>query len=67
MSLTFQEWRRVRKISARKMASLLGIHENTYRSWEKNPRHISVINAYKISDILNVGIDEIKFCEEPNQ
>jgi DNA-binding XRE family transcriptional regulator len=49
------------------MASLLGIHENTYRSWEKNPRHISVINAYKISDILNVGIDEIKFCEEPNQ
>ena len=61
MSLTFQEWRRIRNISARKMASLLGIHENTYRSWEKNPRNLTVINAYRISDILNVKIDEIEF------
>jgi DNA-binding XRE family transcriptional regulator len=43
------------------MASLLGIHENTYRSWEKNPRNITVINAYRISDILKVKIDEIEF------
>lgn len=64
MSLTFQEWRRARNISKKKMAQLLGIHENTYSSWEKDPKRISILNAFKIANVLKVNIDEIKFCKE---
>lgn len=64
MSLTFQEWRRLRNISKKKMAELLGIHENTYSNWEKNPKNISILNAFKIADVLGVNMNDIKFCEE---
>jgi DNA-binding XRE family transcriptional regulator len=64
MSLTFQEWRRLRNISKKKMAELLGIHENTYRNWENNPKNISILNAFRIADVLGVDMNDIKFCEE---
>jgi DNA-binding XRE family transcriptional regulator len=46
------------------MAELLGIHENTYRNWENNPKNISILNAFRIADVLGVDMNDIKFCEE---
>ena len=66
MSLSFQAWRRAKKISKRKMAELLGVHENTYRNWERNPNLISIIYAKKIAEIIGVSIDQIMFCKESN-
>lgn len=58
-----QALRRANGYSARQMAALLGVHENTYRKWEKTPKMITISYAFKIANILNVTIEDI-FLEE---
>lgn len=64
MILTVEQWRRAKGLSQAKMATILGIHINTYQNWEKNPENISVKNANEISHIFNVPIDDISFKKE---
>lgn len=66
--LTIKQWRRAKGISLQKMADLLGVHVNTYTSWEENPQKITIGNAYKISEILAVNISDIDFlCNDTPQ
>lgn len=64
MALTIRQWRKVREISQQHMARFLGVHINTYISWEKDPGKISIDNSKKIADALNVPIDEIIFSSQ---
>lgn len=59
--LTVRQWRKAKELSVSKMAELLGIHANTYTSWEENPSKISIGYAFKIASILSVSIDDIDF------
>lgn len=61
--LSIRAWRRARRISKEKMATLLGVHTNTYSRWEGNPKDISVINAERIAKILGVRFEDINFLE----
>lgn len=64
MKMTVKAWRQAKDISQDEMSKKLGIHVNTYQSWEKNTEDISIKNAYKISFILGVSLDDITFIEE---
>ena len=46
------------------MAGKLGIHPNTYQSWEENPGRISIENGIKIAAYINVPFDDILFTPE---
>lgn len=61
--MNLRAWRRAKEITQAEMAERLGIHVATYQNWEKAPQNISVRNALKISEILCVPLDEIKFTE----
>lgn len=62
--LTVRAWRMVRELSQEKMASLLGIHPNTYAEWEKHPENISIGNAYKICEIFDTTLDAVIFLPQ---
>jgi transcriptional regulator with XRE-family HTH domain len=61
MKLTIKEWRRAKEISQERMASLCGVHINTYRAWEENPEDIRIGKAVLISDILGIPLEDILF------
>lgn len=63
--LTLRQWRRAKDISQGQMAERLGIHINTYQNWENDPGKISITNAAKIVDILEISPDEISFEKDP--
>ena len=65
MALTVRQWRLAKEITQQTMAEKLGVHVNTYMSWEKEPENISVTNARKISEILELPFDEIRFESDP--
>ena len=50
-----------KKLSQRKMAEKLGVHEMTYAAWERNPEKIKVEMAEKISEITGIPKDNLKF------
>lgn len=62
--MTVRAYRRAREISQEEMASKLGVHVNTYQNWEKEPEKITIANAVKIAEILNVSMNEIEFVSE---
>lgn len=64
MALTLRMWRLAKEISQEKMSEMLGVHVNTYQNWEKHPENISIGNARKISEILEVSENEIDFTEK---
>lgn len=59
--LTLRQARRMREISQAKMAEMLDVHVNTYRTMEEEPGEISVNQAKRICEILNVTVDDIFF------
>lgn len=61
MSLTVREWRRVRELSQESVAKSLGIHVNTYQSWEQDPGKISIEKAFEIAKLFGVTLDDISF------
>ena len=62
--LKLDEWRRVRNITKKDMASLLGITVPTYNTFEDHPSKMSVGMAKKVSEILKVDFDDINFFEK---
>lgn len=62
MSLTVTQWRRAKNITQQAMADRLGVHVSTYLNWEKKPGQITIENAIKISEILEVPLNDIIFA-----
>lgn len=67
MKLTLKEWRKAKSITIADMAGKLGIHPNTYQSWEENPGKISIENGIKIAAYLDVPFDSILFASESSK
>lgn len=61
MRLKLCEWRRARGISQGDMAKKLSISKPTYFRWEKDPQNISMHNAERIANILEVSLYDIIF------
>lgn len=61
------EIRRMRGYSQEYMANKLGCSRSTYAKMEENPQDISMIQAYLISNILNVSTDDIIFLDRTLQ
>ena len=49
------------KLSQRKMAEKLGVHEMTYAAWERKPEKIKIEMAEKISEITGIPVENLKF------
>ena len=43
------------------MATILGIHVNTYKSWEDNPMKFKVNEAYRFLEEVNKVDPKVKF------
>lgn len=61
MKLTLKEWRRLKEVSQEAMASVCGVHVNTYRAWEEKPSSIKLGDAMKLAEHLNISLDDIIF------
>ena len=55
------EIRRMRGFSQEYMANKLGCHRMTYAKMEENPQDITMAQANKLADILNVSVNDIIF------
>ena len=56
-----------KKLSQRKMAEKLGVHEMTYAAWERNPEKIKVEMAEKISEITGIPKENLKFLDAKDE
>lgn len=65
--LTLKEWRRAKGITQEEMATLCGVHVNTYRTWEENASEIKLSKAVLIADRLGVPMNDIIFMPENTQ
>lgn len=63
MALTMRQWRRAKELTQEYMAEKLNVHLNTYQNWEKAPEKIRLEYAVKISEILDVPMNDIVFTE----
>lgn len=61
--MKLDEIRRARGYSQEYMANQLGCHRNTYAKMEEKPQNITMEEAYKLANILNVSINDIIFLE----
>lgn len=61
VKFTIAEWRRLKNMSQQRLADLCGVHLNTVRHWEDNPREIKLIHANKIAEIFEVSLENIIF------
>ena len=48
-------------------AKKLGITQTTYINWEKEPKKISIENAFRISTILDVEVNDIIFLPDDSK
>lgn len=64
MALTLKAWRRAREISLNDMAKMMKKDISTIRNWENKPEKITMENAYKLAEILDVPLDQIIFLSE---
>jgi transcriptional regulator with XRE-family HTH domain len=60
-TFTLREWRHLKEVSMRNMADACGVHENTYRHWERKPEMIPMGAAQKLAKFLGVEITSINF------
>ena len=56
-----------KKLSQRKMAEKLGVHEMTYAAWERNPEKIKFEMAEKISRITGIPTENLVFLANPGE
>lgn len=56
--------RKARKITVEQMCDALKVSKDTYLSCEKDPSRFFVTQAYIISRVLHMGIDELDFSEQ---
>ena len=61
MALSIAELRRLNNVSQQEMAEYIGVHVNTYRRLESNPKEFRVSQAVKIAKRFNVAIGDIIF------
>lgn len=65
---TLRQWRKAKEISVANMAKALDIHPNTYSKWEEDPGMITMRNARRIADVLEIKVEAIDFfCLETPQ
>lgn len=57
--LTLRQWRLAREVSMDQMAKSLDIHPNTYAAWEQEPEKIPIGKALKITQLLDVRLEDI--------
>lgn len=57
--LTLRQWRLAREVSMDQMAKSLDIHPNTYAAWEQEPEKIPVGKAIKITQLLDVRLEDL--------
>jgi len=62
--LTVKQWRLAKEKSQQEMADALGVHINTYRNMEENPRKIRIGQAVQIAKLLGVSMNDILFTGE---
>ncbi len=63
MILTLKQARLVSELTQKDMAEYLEICEDTYRKLERNPGIVTIEQAKKISDKLNVSYNDIFFAD----
>ncbi|MBJ8113068.1 helix-turn-helix transcriptional regulator [Bacillus cereus group sp. N6] len=61
MIFTLKQARLVRGITQRDMAKNLNVHVQTYRKMEEHPDEVTIGNAKKICEILEISYDQIFF------
>ena len=61
MILTLRQARRLTNITQKELADLLKICVNTYQKLEKSPDLVTIGQAKKISEFLDIPYDEIFF------
>ncbi len=59
--LTVKEWRLIKQITMQRLADAIGVHVNTIRSYEKDPKHIPIDKAMAIAKFYGVDINDIAF------
>ena len=65
--LSVRALRLAREITQEQLANDIGVHVNTYISWEKEPEKIPIGKAYLICKLLNADIESVIFCSESLQ
>lgn len=61
MLLTLKQARLVRELTQEQLASLLGVHVQTYRKIEQNPDEATIKQAKVLSENLGLNYNEIFF------
>lgn len=61
MKFSIKELRRAKDIPQEEMATLCGVHLNTYRAWEDNPADIKLSKAVLIADKLGIELKDVLF------
>lgn len=61
MGFTIKQARQYAGYTQRDMASMLGISRDTYRKIEQSPENATIAIAKKISEVVDIPIDQIFF------
>ncbi|MEB8652897.1 helix-turn-helix transcriptional regulator [Bacillus cereus] len=61
MILTIKQARLLKGLTQSEMAQQLNVHVQTYRNMENHPDEVTVGNAKKICDLLEISYDQIFF------
>lgn len=61
MILTIKQARLLKGFTQNEMANQLNVHVQTYRNMENHPDEVTVGNAKKICDLLEISYDQIFF------
>ncbi len=61
MSFTIKQARLFAYKSQKEMADFLGVHVQTYRKIEENPKKVTVEQAMKIAKFTGIPYDQIVF------
>ncbi|XLP21563.1 helix-turn-helix domain-containing protein [Bacillus toyonensis] len=61
MILTIKQVRLVKGITQKEVAEQLNVHVDTYRKMERHPDDITIGDAKKICNFLEIGYDHIFF------
>lgn len=61
MILTIKQARLLKGFTQNEMANQLNVHVQTYRNMENDPDEVTVGNAKKICDLLEISYDQIFF------
>lgn len=59
MQYSLKELRARRDLTQAEVAELVGVSEQTYYLWEKNPEKIQIGKLYLLAKIFGVSIDDI--------